>query len=608
MNKLSISLLAIILLIISFALIAQSAPTGSSSKSSNAAALKKRQRRHSYLPSDSIPVIAEKMWAKGNPSETYDYYYLPFCGSEKKESVRQDMGADVSGSRRKKTLYDLAFQVNTDHKQLCEPKTVSKDDLNKLRKAVQNKFMMLLYYDGLPIKVSIGKTLPATQAGTRPRILLFTHYNFYIMYNGDRVIEISAKPDLEKAVDINQDDITKITFSYSALWTPTEKKFENRMSKYVEMNFFSEEIEIQWFSILNSLILVVVLTSFLAFIITRILKRDYQAYAEDDEDEKEESGWKLLHANVFRFPPHVNLLASILGNGAQLLSLIFCILFLTLIGAYYSDYSNNAMYTSFIVVYALTTGISGYVSGHFYKQFGGENWVKNVLLTVSLFALPVFIVWACLNTTALAYESSAAFPFKTIAGILALYFLVSFPLQLVGAITAKNFSHPFDAPCRTNKVPREIPPSLWYKSGAVQILVAGFLPFSAIYIELYYLFVSIWGQFLYTPFPIVALVFIILIMVTSCITIAMIYVLISQENYLWWWKAVFCGGASSFFIYAYSIFFFQYESQMSGFLQSAFYFGYMFIACLALFFMMGSVGFYSALIFVKRIYRVIKSD
>ncbi len=414
--------------------------------------------------------------------------------------------------------------------------------------------------------------------------------------------------DPTKAIDINEDGITQITSSYSAFWTQTDKKFENRMSKYEEMNFFSGEIEIQWFSVMNSLVLVVVLTSFLAFIISRILKRDYQAYAEDDEDEKDETGWKLLHANVFRFPPNINLLAAILGNGAQLLSLMFCILFLTLVGSYYRDYSNNAMYTSFIIVYILTTGISGYISGHFYKQFGGENWVNNVLLTVILFALPVFCVWAFLNSVALVYESSAAFPFKTIAGILALYFLVSFPLQLIGAITAKNFSQPFDAPCRTNKVPREIPPSIWYKSGPVQVFIAGFLPFSAIYIELYYLFVSIWGQFLYTPFPIVALMFLILILVTSCITIAMIYLLISQENYLWWWRAVLCGGASSFFIYFYSFFFFQYESQMSGFLQAAFYFGYMFIACFALFLMMGSIGFYSSLIFIKRIYKVIKSD
>jgi hypothetical protein len=353
--------------------------------------------------------------------------------------------------------------------------------------------------------------------------------------------------------------------------------------------------------------LVVVLTSFLAFIITRILKRDYQTYEDDDEEDKEETGWKLVHADVFRFPSNVNLIAAILGNGVHLLSLIFCILVLALLGLYYSEYSYNAMYTSLIIVYTLTTGISGYVSGNYYKQFGGERWVNNVLLTTLIFAGPVFVIWAVLNTIAISYESSAAFQFKTIAGILALYLLVSFPLQLIGAITAKNFGKPFEAPCRTKKVPREIPPSVWYKSGFVQVFVAGFLPFSAIYIELYYVFVSIWGQFTYTPFPIVFLVFVILIMVTSCITIAMIYLMLSQENHKWWWRSIICGGASSFFIYGYS-FFYYYESQMQGLLQTAFYFGYVLIACYGFFMMMATVGFISSLTFVKRIYRVIKCD
>ncbi len=42
----------------------------------------------------------------------------------------------------------------------------------------------------------------------------------------------------------------------------------------------------------------------------------------------------------------------------------------------------------------------------------------------------------------------------------------------------------FNAPCRTTKYPREIPPLPWYRQTLPQMLMAGFLPFSAIYIEL----------------------------------------------------------------------------------------------------------------------------
>ena len=53
-------------------------------------------------------------------------------------------------------------------------------------------------------------------------------------------------------------------------------------------------------------------------------------------------------------------------------------------------------------------------------------------------------------------------------------------------------------PCKTNKIRREIPPSNWYTDWRVQYFMAGFLPFSAIYIELHYVFISVWGERLYT--------------------------------------------------------------------------------------------------------------
>lgn len=52
----------------------------------------------------------------------------------------------------------------------------------------------------------------------------------------------------------------------------------------------------------------------------------------------------------------------------------------------------------------------------------------------------------------------------------------------------------FNAPVRTTKYPREVPPLPWYRRAVPQMLMAGFLPFSAIYIELYYIFASVWGH------------------------------------------------------------------------------------------------------------------
>ena len=75
-----------------------------------------------------------------------------------------------------------------------------------------------------------------------------------------------------------------------------------------------------------------------------------------------------------------------------------------------------------------------------------------------------------------------------------------------------------------------------------------------------------------------------------------------------WWRALFSGGSTGFFIYAYCFFYYFERSGMFGFMQTAFFFGYMAMASYAAFIMLGTIGFLSSLFFVRRIYRAIKCD
>lgn len=65
---------------------------------------------------------------------------------------------------------------------------------------------------------------------------------------------------------------------------------------------------------------------------------------------------------------------------------------------------------------------------------------------------------------------------------------------------------------------------------------------SAISIELYYIFATIWGHKLYTLYGILLIVFGILTIVTSFITVALTYFQLSVENYHWWWRSIVNGG------------------------------------------------------------------
>jgi len=153
---------------------------------------------------------------------------------------------------------------------------------------------------------------------------------------------------------------------------------------------------------------------------------------------------------------------------------------------------------------------------------------------------------------------------------------------------------PKDAPC--------------FRHPIAQMFLAGFLPFSAIYIELHYIFNSIWGHKIYTLFGILFLAFIMLFIVTSFITIALIYFQLAREDHRWWWRSFLNGGATGLFILGYSFFYYFQRSEMDGFFQASYFFGYMAVTSYAFFIMLGSLGFCSSLVFVKHIYSVIKTD
>lgn len=75
-----------------------------------------------------------------------------------------------------------------------------------------------------------------------------------------------------------------------------------------------------------------------------------------------------------------------------------------------------------------------------------------------------------------------------------------------------------------------------------------------------------------------------------------------------WCRSFLCGGSTGFFVFAYCLYYYRERSDMSGFMQTSFFFGYMACICYAFFLMLGMVGFRAALLFVRHIYKSIKCE
>jgi len=582
---------------------------------------------HVYQDEQVVPLYVNKIGPYSNPSESYDYYSLPFCKPpDVQHAHHHSLGEKLEGDVKQTSAYEIRFNVPIKIRTLCE-KHLVKSEIRLLKQAIARYYYAEFVFDDLPIRGFIGAVDVPKNPNQPKRLYLFKHQHFNIYYNpiingGGVIIYANMSSDMNRVVELKDQNELTVEFTYSVSWIKTNIPFSKRTQ--LQSITSKAELEIHWLSILNSFVLVILLTGFIAIIIMRILKSDYSRYARDDEEEGEadDYGWKLIHGDVFRFPPYKIWFCAFIGVGAQFLAMTIFMLLLALIGLYYPG-NDGTLYVSAIILYALTAGIAGYVSNSLYASMSGigasttsgttttpnpRSWTWLVVLVSTVWGVPMFVVAIILNSIAAYYGSTSALSFSTIFLIILIWALIGFPLTLIGGIAGKRLATPFYAPVRTKNFPREIPPIPWYRQLPYQMLMAGFLPFSAIYIELFYIFNSVWGRASYQLFGILCLVFVILLIVTACITIALTYFQLSMEDYRWWWHSFLCGGSTGIFIYAYAVFYYVYRSNMSGFLQAAYYFGYMAVICYFFFIMLGTVGWYSSLVFVRKIYKNLHTE
>jgi len=94
---------------------------------------------------------------------------------------------------------------------------------------------------------------------------------------------------MDRRVDITNTEVPKtVKFSYSVLWEEEALAWKDRLSRYADSRFVPSTFEIHWLSIINSFVLVLLLTAFLTIILLRVLKNDFSRYMELDDDALEE--------------------------------------------------------------------------------------------------------------------------------------------------------------------------------------------------------------------------------------------------------------------------------------------------------------------------------
>jgi len=579
------------------------------------------------------------------------YYKLPFCQPDKQRHASENLGEVLEGDDIISSLYELEMKVPEACKVLCR-KELSDKEMRKFSEVITENYRVHWLVDSLPVATyhekfdyysrgyPVGFTM-VPEGETEKKHFLNNHARIIIAYNEDppnfkgsrivgfEVVPFSIKHAYEDAVfdptktllktcnemtpaDNNMetlqstDQAGEVIFTYDVKWVQSDVSWGTRWDVYLKGN---PNEEIHYFSIMNSLMIVLFLSGVLGMIMLRTLRKDISSYNEihSQDEAQEESGWKLVHGDVFRPPEYFPMiLAAAVGQGCHLLTMVFCVLVLALLG-FLSPANRGGLLTAVLMLYVLGGSLSGYHAARIYKFFNGKNWKKCTLVSAMLYPSTVFCIFFILDMAEQWEGSSAALSFGSFCVILLLWFGVCTPLVFLGAFYGfKKESYP--VPVRTNQIPRFIPEGRWYNGLLVSVGFGGVLPFGAVCIELFFIMSALWLHQIYYVFGFLMAVLFILVVTCAEITIVMVYAQLCAEDYHWWWRSFYISGSSALYLYLYSIWYFFTKLSIAGFASYLVYFGNMLIISISFFLLTGCIGFMASFWFVRKIYGAIKVD
>jgi len=401
-------------------------------------------------------------------------------------------------------------------------------------------------------------------------------------------------------LDIDTADHVK--FTYDVVWSPSDVRWSSRWDSYLKMG----EGKVHWFSIINSLLIVLFLSGMVALILLRTLHRDIALYNEIVDESTEETGWKLVHGDVFRKPIHSKMLAVSAGTGVQLLICVCVTLVFSALG-FLSPVHRGSILQGMLLLFSFAGCLGGYTSARFYKTWKGEDWKTTTLWTAFLYPGFVFFLFFILNLFIWGMSSSGAVPFFTMFAILVLWFGISVPLVFLGAFLGYKKA-PISLPVSTNQIPRQIPAQPFHTNFLFSCIVGGILPFGAVSTELFFLMSSIWQHQFYYLFGFLMLMILILVVTCAEIAITLVYFQLSSEDYNWGWRSFWASGSSAVYVFLSALHYYFYKLSITNYVGTMLYFGYMFIGSAAFAMVTGTIGFMSTFLFLRSIYGSIKID
>eukprot|EP00543_Licmophora_paradoxa_P013950 CAMPEP_0202478376 /NCGR_PEP_ID=MMETSP1360-20130828/94427_1 /ASSEMBLY_ACC=CAM_ASM_000848 /TAXON_ID=515479 /ORGANISM="Licmophora paradoxa, Strain CCMP2313" /LENGTH=702 /DNA_ID=CAMNT_0049105655 /DNA_START=390 /DNA_END=2498 /DNA_ORIENTATION=+ len=591
----------------------------------------------------------------------FEFYDLPVCPqpSLKFKKARKNLGARLQGHDVK----PAPFALNAIENKGCTPiclVTLGGKKLRWMRKLVERQYRVQLTLDQLPVLMRskelnyavrgypVGFKAPPSYTGLKTdEFYLYNHLKFTITYREDtqnfegiRITGFDVHPvsmehqvdgdvinptttistcNAEGAPDVVNNPSTylplrigatgesvKVLYSYEVQWTASDLPWADRWDVYL---IGSPDDDIHYFAIVNSLMIVLFLTGAIATIMIRTLRKDIAGYNEMQtlEEAQEETGWKLVHGDVFRPPSFSPMLFSVLvGTGAQI-GVAFFFAMTCAILKLLNPMNKGQTLSSILILYVLCGSIAGYVSARIYKFCDGKQWKLNTMYTAGALPGSLVLIFCVLNVFLSFAGAATAVSFLTILALFALWMCVSAPLVFVGSYFGLK-TEKIEVPTKTNQIARVVPELPWHVHPLITVALGGILPFGSVCIELAFIMSALWLHQIYYVMGFLLVVLLILAATCAEVAIVMCYLQLCSEDHRWWWKSFWNCASAGGYLFLYSLWFLSSRLDLVGVLPVVVYLTYMSMISFCFGVFCGAIGVLASFWFNKTIYGAVKVD
>ena len=451
---------------------------------------------------------------------------------------------------------------------------------------------------------------------------------------------------------------TTIPYTYLVYWREDNLvDYNHRWELYYRGDALAKSQLVHWLSFVNSVVLLALVTLAVAVVLARVLRANLQRVRLDADavDAAAAAQWRRLLGQLRQRPRLAPVLSLLVALGAQTLCVAMGVLTMfTLNSQFLLDNSpahmffNNhqgAFFSLTLAFFVLSSVVPSFVGVVLHKilhhdcvtdRYPARKLARLLAVYCAFLPLLIAATMLTLNLFVWAKRSSMALPFGTIC-VLALLFLGCLPLGVAGgyygnrvalrlawirhaapdaaadaALDAAADAAPDAAPDAASKAVRARPRAraAWLLAAPTTLLF-GAIPFAIVYVELLFVFNSVWLEktTFYFMYGFLLVTLVMLVVVVAELAVLATYVLLAvYHNPSWHWLCFRVGASLGWWIFGYLAYYFVRTLHVRDAVSVLLYFTYMTLASVLVALACGAVAVAAGLVFMGRVYAATKLD